>query len=65
VTIEAYTVMHDRDGSPERAIAATITTEGARAWATSDDPEVLAALLDGEEHVGDAAQRTADGTLGL
>ncbi|HYF47746.1 MAG TPA: hypothetical protein VD926_16135, partial [Acidimicrobiales bacterium] len=63
VTIEAYTVMHDRDGSPERAIAATLTTDGARAWATADDPQVLAALLDGEEHVGQAVERTADGTF--
>jgi acetyl-CoA C-acetyltransferase len=65
VTIEAYTVMHDRDGAPERAIAATLTPEGARAWATSEDAQVLATLLDGEEHVGDAADRTAEGELRL
>jgi acetyl-CoA C-acetyltransferase len=65
VTVEAYTVMHDRDGTPERAIAATLTDAGERAWATSDDADVLAALLDGEEHVGDAAHRTADGVLRL
>ncbi len=65
VTIETYTVMHDRDGSPVQAIAATLTPHGARAWAVSDDPAVLAALLDGEEHVGDVAHRTAEGRLNL
>jgi len=63
VTIETYTVMHDRDGAPAQAIAATLTPEGARAWATSEDRSVLAALLDGEEHVGDPAQRSAEGRL--
>ncbi len=52
VTIETYTVMHDREGTPVQAIAATLTPT-ARAWATSDDPAVLAALLDGDEHVGE------------
>lgn len=61
VTVETYTVMHDRDGAPVQAIAATLTPDGARTWATSDEPAVLSGLLDGEEHVGDAAHRTAEG----
>jgi acetyl-CoA C-acetyltransferase len=65
VTLEAYTVMHDRDGEPALAIAATLTDDGRRAWATSEDAAVLAALLDGEEHVGDAAHRSAEGRLSL
>jgi len=65
VTVETYTVMHDREGSPVQAIATTLTATGSRAWATSDDETVLATLLDGAEHVGDAAQRTADGLLTL
>jgi acetyl-CoA C-acetyltransferase len=65
VTIETYTVMHDRDGQPERAIAATLLDDGRRAWATSDDADVLTALLDGDEHVGDAAHRSAEGRLSL
>jgi acetyl-CoA C-acetyltransferase len=65
VTLEAYTVMHGRDGEPELAIAAVLTPGGARAWATSDDATVAAALLDGEEHVGDAAHRAAGGRLSL
>jgi len=65
VTVETYTVMHDRDGSPAQALAATPTPDGARTWATADDPAVLSGLLDGEEHVGDAAHRSADGRLSL
>jgi len=65
VTIEAYTVMHDRDGNPAQAIAATLTGDGSRAWATADDPGVAAALADDAEHVGDAAERTAAGRLRL
>jgi acetyl-CoA C-acetyltransferase len=65
VTVEAYTVMHDRSGVPVQAIAATLTAAGERAWATSDDPAVLDELLDDEEHVGDPAHRSAAGRLRL
>jgi acetyl-CoA C-acetyltransferase len=65
VSLETYTVMHDRDGEPVLAIAATLTDDGRRAWATSEDADVLAALLDGEEHVGDPAHRSAEGRLSL
>ena len=34
-TIEAYTVMHDRDGEPETAFAACLLADGRRAWGTS------------------------------
>jgi acetyl-CoA C-acetyltransferase len=63
VTIETYTVMHDRTGAPVQAIATTLTDTGERAWATSDAPDVLVTLLDDVEHVGDPAHRSADGTL--
>ena len=36
-TIEAYTVMHSRDGAPETAIAACLLADGRRAWGTSTD----------------------------
>ncbi len=48
VTIEAYTVMHDRDGRPETAFAAVRLPDGRRAWATSKDPSLTAALCEGE-----------------
>ena len=47
-TIEAYTVMHDRDGNPERAIAACRLPDGGRAWGDSEDAGVCAAMCDGE-----------------
>lgn len=65
VSLEAYTVMHDRDGSPVQAIAAVLTPAGERAWATSDEASVMATLLEDREQVGDDAHRTAEGRLSL
>ncbi len=48
LTIEAYTVMHDRAGTPEQAIAACLTADGHRVWGTSQAPEVASAMTDGE-----------------
>jgi acetyl-CoA C-acetyltransferase len=42
--IETYTVSHNRDGSTERAFLAVRTVDGARAWATSTDPDLMDAL---------------------
>lgn len=47
-TVEAYTVMHDRDGLPEIALAACLLADGRRAWGTSSDRAVAAAMCDGE-----------------
>ena len=47
-TIEAYTVMHDRENRPERAHAAVRLTGGARAWALSDDADTMAELIAAE-----------------
>lgn len=41
-TIEGWTVMHERDGSPSRAHAACLTPDGRRTWGVSSDPEVMA-----------------------
>jgi acetyl-CoA C-acetyltransferase len=60
--IEAYTVMHSRDGEPEHAIATCILADGRRAWGTSDDPEVAVAMCEGE-WVGRAVELDPDGTL--
>ena len=46
--IEAFTVMHDRAGQPETAIAATLLKDSRRAWATSTDPQVATAFCSGE-----------------
>ncbi len=62
VRIEGATVMHDRDGAPEKAFVATRTPDRRRAWATSVDPAVMALITD-DEPVGVAAHRTAEGDL--
>src|SRR4029078_2371462 len=47
-TIEAYTVMHSRDGEPETAIAACLLGDGRRAWGMSADVGLAAAMCHGE-----------------
>jgi acetyl-CoA C-acetyltransferase len=61
-TVEAYTVMHDRDGGPETAIAACQLGDGRRAWGLSRDPDTARALCEGE-WVGRSVRLDAEGTL--
>ena len=61
-TIEAFTVMHDRNGQPETAIAATLLNDSRRAWATSNDPQVAKAFCAGE-WVGQQVALDSAGTL--
>ena len=61
-TIEGYTVMHSRDGAPETAIAACLLAGGARAWATSTDPDLTRAMCNGE-WVGRRVQLTDAGAF--
>jgi len=60
--VEAYTVMHGREGDPETAIAACLLDDGRRAWGTSSDPELARAMCEGE-WVGRAVTLDAEGTL--
>ena len=62
VTIEAYTVTHTRDGVPDKALAACRMPDGRRAWSSSADPDLAAAMCDGE-WVGRAATLDIEGTL--
>ncbi|MCU0267381.1 MAG: acetyl-CoA acetyltransferase [Acidimicrobiales bacterium] len=62
VTIEAYTVVHGRDGEREKAHLATLTPDGRRAWAVSEDADLLLAL-ETEEFVGRTATRRADAVV--
>lgn len=62
VTIEAYSVMHTREGEPERAIATCLLPDGRRAWGTSGDVALATAMCEGE-WVGTSASITSDGTL--
>ena len=61
-TIEAYTVMFDREGKPERALTTCLLDDGRRAWGTSDAPEVTTAMCEGE-WVGRSADLDTDGDL--
>ena len=61
-TVEAYSVMHDRDGNPETANAACLLTDGRRAWGRSTDRALAAAMCVGE-WVGRAVTLAPDGTL--
>ncbi len=64
VQIEAWTVMHDREGSPVNAILSLLTPDGARTWGTSTDEDALATLCR-EDVAGQEAGLVADGTLTL
>ena len=61
-TIEAYTVMFSRDGQPETALAACRLSDGRRAWGTSSDAILAAAMCEGE-WVGRTSQLDDEGTL--
>jgi len=62
VTIEAYSVMHDRDGNPEKGLVACLTGDGRRTWGTTGDAGAAAAMCSGE-WIGRSARRSADGIL--
>ena len=47
--VETFTVVYDRDGEPEKAIASGLDGDGARGWVTSSDPDVIKALLSDEQ----------------
>jgi len=63
-TIEAYTVMHDRNGVPERLIASALRGDGRRVWITNTDASVAAAFTQGE-HVGDRVTLRRSGELAI
>jgi acetyl-CoA C-acetyltransferase len=63
VTVESYTVMHERDGSMSNAIVACLTPAGARTWATTTDADVMKAMTT-DDLVGAAAD-VREGVLRL
>jgi acetyl-CoA C-acetyltransferase len=63
-TVETYTVIHGRDGGPERAIVALLTKDGARAWGTLTDHDALE-NLETQEGCGRPARLFADGRTEL
>jgi acetyl-CoA C-acetyltransferase len=62
-TIEAWTVIFDRDGRPETGITTCLTPDGERAWATTTEPDALATLT--TEDVAGVAARITGARLDL
>jgi len=62
VTVETYTVMHNRENEPERALIACLTADGRRAWGNCTEPTTLKAMVL-EEFVGRPATMGQDGAL--
>jgi acetyl-CoA C-acetyltransferase len=63
-TIETWTVMHDRDGQPERAHAACRTPDGARTFAVTADADTMAAMTT-QDMVGAEIEIGPEGELRL
>lgn len=62
VTVETSTVMHDRDGNPERAIVAALLSDGRRVWGSSSESEVMNRFLTVETH-GETGTIDSEGTF--
>ena len=60
--IEGYSVMHDRDGAPERIIASCLLADGRRAWGDSTDAS-LGREMCAREFVGTTVDLDAAGVL--
>ena len=63
-TVETYTVVHDREGEPERAIVSLLTKDGSRGWGTFTDRDTLGSL-EVEEGCGRKARVHPDGQAEL
>jgi acetyl-CoA C-acetyltransferase len=48
VALETFTVIYDREGAPEKAIIVARTGDGARVWANSTEPDLMATLVGSE-----------------
>jgi len=63
-TIETYTVVHDREGAPERAILALSTGDGRRAWGTTTDVDDMLGLEE-SEGCGRSVRLAGDGRVSV
>jgi acetyl-CoA C-acetyltransferase len=64
IAIEAWTAMHDRGGEPENGIVVGLLDDGRRAIGTSQDADVLKAMVT-EDLAGRRARVAADGSTEL
>jgi acetyl-CoA C-acetyltransferase len=60
--IEGYSVMHSREGTPERALVSCLRPDGRRAWGTSGDTALATAMCE-SEWVGREVLLDSEGTL--
>jgi acetyl-CoA C-acetyltransferase len=63
-TVEAYSVMHDRDGAAEKVRAAVLLADGRRAWATSNNTQLGQDMCE-TEWVGTTVTLDATGDIGV
>ena len=47
--VETFTVVYDREGEPEKAIASAVDGDGARGWASSSERDFIDALLSDQQ----------------
>jgi acetyl-CoA C-acetyltransferase len=64
-TVESWVVVHDRDGAPEKVLAACLLPDGRRAWGNTEDGGTVAEMRSGAEQIGLAVTLDPDGTLRL
>jgi acetyl-CoA C-acetyltransferase len=64
VTVEAYTVLHDRAGPPDNALLALLTPDGRRTWGSLTDADAMDEL-EAVEVAGRAATLDPGGTVHL
>ena len=64
-TVESWVVVHDRDGAPEKVLAACLLPDRRRAWGNTEDGDAVAELRSGDEQIGRAVTLDPDGTLRL
>jgi acetyl-CoA C-acetyltransferase len=62
VTVESWTVMHNREGEPENGIVAALLPDGRRTWGTTQADDVLKAMTV-EEFIGRRAHLDGNGGL--
>jgi len=61
-TVEAYSVMHHRDGHPEIAHVSCLLADGRRAWGETTETSVMTSMCE-NEWVGTAVTLDAQGVL--
>jgi acetyl-CoA C-acetyltransferase len=62
-TVEAWTVLHERDGAPQLGIVGALLDDGRRTWANTSDADLLQVLV--TEEVEGRRASIADGQLTL